>query len=1088
MSRFTEHDSSSLAPNTGRLAALLACVLAFALLYASAARAVTAAPHWTILSTSGPTNFSPGETGDYYTLIVRNDGGLPTDGSTFTVAETLPAGIQATAMSAFTVPGFQFMECAQPAGPCTSQATLAPGDFVQVEVSVAVASNAQPLETASATVSGGGAPVAHTSDPTTISFTPAPFGPAVLAAEATDVSGGAADQAGSHPFDFTTSFAFSVSSLFGPARELRFNGEARNIDVALPPGLVGNPNAVPQCSQAVFEGQYGNESCPADSQVGIGRLFFYGLAEGVEQGAPIYNIAPPPGQPAELGLSVGGFVHIPIFFRLRSDGNYGLTAYVHNLTEAYPVRMALLSFWGVPADPSHDADRLQRSVCEGGCGSTAPLKPFLTMPTSCQQQSPTLTLATDSWQQSGAEDAEGAPDLSDPSWKTAATSLPALTGCERLSFVPAISVRPDTAQAGAPSGYTIDIHVPQNDDPNGLATPDLERAHVRMPAGTVISPPAGDGLQACSDDATAPTGASDNQFGLHSTAAVACPAASQVGTLRITTPLLPDPLEGHAYLGKPECDPCSSADAQQGRMVKLLLEAQGPGVRVKVMGSVAVDQQTGQLTASFDENPPLPFEDLSLSLNAGSRAPLANGSTCAIPLQATAAFTPNSSDTPVPAVSDPFTLGGCPSQRFGPAFTAGTTSNQAGAFSPFSLAFSRADDDQDLGAVSVQMPPGLLGVLKGLERCGEPQASAGTCGAGSLIGQVAVTAGSGSNPLLVQGGRVYLTGPYKGAPFGLSIVVNAVAGPFDLGNVVVRAAIEVDPHTARLTVLSDPLPSVLDGIPLHLRTVNVTVDRSGFIFNPTNCEPLSVDGTLTSTRGTQAQVSSRFQAANCASLPFKPSFKTSTQAKTSKRNGASLDVKVGSTAGQANVGKVAVSLPKQLPSRLTTIQQACPEAVFDANPATCPAGSDIGTASASTPVLASPLAGPAYLVSHGGAAFPDLVLTLQGEGITLDLVGSIDIRKGVTSSTFASVPDAPISSFELKLPEGPHSALAAVLPAKAKGNLCGTSPQIPTTITGQNGAQLKQSTRIAVSGCPKAKKKHKAAKHKHNAKKGARHT
>jgi hypothetical protein len=294
----------------------------------------------------------------------------------------------------------------------------------------------------------------------------------------------------------------------------------------------------------------------------------------------------------------------------------------------------------------------------------------------------------------------------------------------------------------------------------------------------------------------------------------------------------------------------------------------------------------------------------------------------------------------------------------------------------------------------------------------------------------------------------------------------------------------VDPHTARITVVSDPLPTIVKGVPLHVRKVNVTIDRPNFIFNQTSCEPLSVDGTLTSTQGASVNVASRSQAANCATLPFKPTFKVSTKGgKITKASGASLDVKVTSGMGQANLGKVFVTLPKQLPSWLPTIQQACPEGVFAQNPASCPAGSNIGIATATTPILANPVNGPAYLVSHGGAAFPDLVLILQGEGVTVDVTGSINIKGQVTSSAFNAIPDVPISAFELNIPQGPHHALVTNLPAKAKGNLCGQTLTMPTTLTGQNGAQIKQNTKIAVTGCPKAKKKHRA-KPRHRKKKG----
>jgi hypothetical protein len=292
-------------------------------------------------------------------------------------------------------------------------------------------------------------------------------------------------------------------------------------------------------------------------------------------------------------------------------------------------------------------------------------------------------------------------------------------------------------------------------------------------------------------------------------------------------------------------------------------------------------------------------------------------------------------------------------------------------------------------------------------------------------------------------------------------VVPAAAGPLDLGNVIVRAAIKVDPSNSALTIASDPLPQSLDGIPLQLRTVNVTIDREGFIFNPTNCRAMAIEAVLRSTQGATAQASSRYQAANCATLPFKPRFTVLTRAATSKANGAYLHVKVSSGHGQANIGKVRVDLPRQLPSRLTTLQKACPASVFDVNPASCPRAAVVGSATALTPVLKGPLAGPAYLVSHAGAAFPDLVIVLQGEGIVLDLVGNTSVKHGITISSFNSVPDAPISTFDLVLPQGPHSALAA------HDSLCRAALEMPTGLTGQNGAVIKQTTRIAVSGCPR---------------------
>jgi hypothetical protein len=482
----------------------------------------------------------------------------------------------------------------------------------------------------------------------------------------------------------------------------------------------------------------------------------------------------------------------------------------------------------------------------------------------------------------------------------------------------------------------------------------------------------------------------------------------------------------------------------------------------------------------FDENPQFPFSDLRLHFFGGARGKLATPQGCGTFTTASALMpwsAPGSGPDATPSSSFQIETG-CQA-GFAPSFTAGSTNPQAGGYAPFTLSIARNDGEQNLAGVSVTLPEGSLGKIAGVPLCPDANANAGSCPQASAVGNVTAGAGVGPSPYFVSG-KVYLTGPYKGGPYGLVEEVPAVAGPFNLGTVVVRQSLRIDSHTTQVTAVSDPLPTILQGVPLWVRRVDVTLDRPGFTFNPTSCTAMQVTGTLTSTQGASASVASRFQVGGCRELPFSPSFKVSTQARTSKHDGASLDVNVASGQGQANIGKVAVTLPKQLPSRLSTIQQACTEAAFVANPASCPVGSDIGTATAHTPVLANPLVGPAYLVSHGGAAFPDLVIILQGEGITLQLVGSIDIRHGVTSSAFNSVPDAPISTFELSLPQGPHSALAATLPAKAKGSLCGTSLVMPTTITGQNGAQIKQQTKITVTGCAK-RGKHKS-KHKHKRK------
>jgi hypothetical protein len=895
-------------------------------------------------------------------------------------------------------------------------------------------------------------------------------------------------QAGSRPYDFTTTVNLNLTPNF--VGRLVPDGAPKDLTVDLPPGFIGDTTATTKCTPeqlaAVNENVEPEKTCPVSSQVGVVLVELAGnQGGGVSQYASVFDMVAPRGVPAVLGFNIAG-VLVYVDTKVRTGAGYNLYSALQDIPGGQPTRGTKLTLWGVPGDPSHDDQRcvsLLESV-HGDCeeigyppaephGSDIPRKPFLTLPTSCMGPQ-TVGAMADSWQEPGV--------FVQASFLTHNTSGEPIgfEGCDQLGFTPTISAQPETSAAVTPTGLQVDVHLPQNDDPEGLAEAELKNAVVTLPAGMSVNPSSADGQGVCSP----------GQIELSGPQPASCPEASKIGNLEAVTPVLEHPLQGGVYLAEQGNNPFGSLLA-----IYLAIADPQTGVVIKLAGHVELNPQTGQLQTTFVNNPQLPFEDLKLDFFSGPRAPLVTPSACGS-FTTTSDLTPWTSPYALDATpGDSFQVasgsgGAACGNGFAPSFTAGTVNPQAGAFSPFSTTFARTDQEQALAGVSVTTPPGLLGILKSVERCGEPQASQGTCGAGSLVGHVSALVGAGPDPYEVQGGQVFLTGPYKGAPFGLSIVVPAVAGPFNLGNVVVRAAIGVDPHTAQITVTSDPLPSILQGIPLLVRKVNVTIDRSGFIFNPTNCNSFSVSGAISSTQGVSVPVASHFQAANCATLPFKPTFAVSTQGKTSKQNGASLAVKVTSGAGQANIGKVSVTLPKQLPSRLTTIQQACPEATFAANPASCPAGSDIGTATAQTPVLASPVTGPAYLVSHGGAAFPDLVIILQGEDITLQLVGSIDIKKSVTSSTFGSVPDAPIETFALVLPEGPHSALTTALPAKAKGNLCGTGLVMPTTITGQNGAVITQSTKIAVSGCPKARPKKKTktkARSKHPKKGGKTH-
>jgi hypothetical protein len=892
----------------------------------------------------------------------------------------------------------------------------------------------------------------------------------------TNGDGSSDTQAGSHPFQLTTSF--SVKTAVNAFEEVLPGADIKDVRVDLPPGLIGSATAVPPCGQELFatvrpetEGKDNSTpSCGNASVVGIAAIFTHPtFADYV----PIYSLIPPHGMPAEFGFNVQG-TPVVLVPSLLSSSDYGLRVESINTSQALHIYASTVTFWGVPADPRHD--EVRGSCLNQGLGistgDTCPAdvapKPLLTLPTACSGPLRT-TIHADSWQEPGLP-----PELwpSDEVLSHDEHGDPVgIDGCNQLDFSPSLAVNPDTTTADSPTGLEVGLRLPQNENPEGLAEADVRKVAMTLPAGVSVSPSAADGLEACTEEL----------IGLRSPSPAQCPDASKVGSVKIESPLLEHPLEGWVYIAQQNSNPF-------GTLLALYLVAEGSGVRIKLAGGIEANPSTGQLTTRFEERPAqqlsfpqLPFSELKLKLFGGPRAALVTPQSCGTYV-ATSQLTSWSSETQTPvsiSSSPPFPItSGCTGQ-FNPSLTAGTTNNQAGSFSPFITTFSRSDQDQNLNEVTVEPPPGLLGMLSTVPLCGEPQAQLGTCSASSQIGHVTVSAGAGPDPVfLPQAGRledpVYLTGPYNGAPFGLSIVEHAEAGPFNLGTVIVRAAIGVDPHTAQVVIKSQPLPQILQGIPTEVRSVTVTVDRPGFIFNPTSCNPLTVTGTAVSTQGSSAVLSSRYQAAGCQALAFKPTFAVSTQGRTSKTGGASLHVKVTSGAGQANIAQVKVDLPKQLPARLTTLQKACPGGVFAANPASCPAASLVGTATAHTPVLSSPLAGPAYLVSHGGAAFPDLVIVLQGEGVTFDLDGLTGIKHGITSSTFRSIPDAPVSTFELTLPAGPRSVLGGNLPAKAKGSLCGQNLTAPTALTGQDGTTIKQNTRITITGCSK----HRRAPHR----------
>jgi hypothetical protein len=672
---------------------------------------------------------------------------------------------------------------------------------------------------------------------------------------------------------------------------------------------------------------------------------------------------------------------------------------------------------------------------------------FITNPTACTGTGPQTT--TTLHVESEKKEVAGA---------TYTTPIGA-EGCEEVPFAPAFRLQPETTRSDAPDGIITELEIPHTPKASELDSAQLKEAVVKLPEGMTLNPSAARALEACTPE----------EIGIHTTNPVACPEASKLGTVTIETPdLPPGSLQGKIYLGGPASGPIT------GPPYTIYLDAESAryGVSVRVRGETTPDPSSGQVTTVFPENPEQPLGDAILRFTGGALAPIANPLACGAATTTTVLTPFTSPFAPPQNPLSSFTVdadgkgGGCTAPL--PFSWTQSTSGQpagAGAFGTTSYTFNlaRSDGQQYLAKVATTLPAGLVGAIPNVTLCGEPQASQGTCPAASQIGTAAVTVGAGSEPYPLSA-PVSLTGPYGGGPFGLSIPVHAAAGPFDFGTVLTRAAITIDPYTARVSATSSALPTIVQGVPVRLKSVSVEVNRANFLFNPTNCGALATQTTLTSTFGlTQPLAPSPFPVTNCGTLGFTPSFTAASSANVSKLNGAALQVNVTQSPHQANIRSVVTSLPPQLVSRLTTLQQACAEATFAADPSRCPAGSNVGVATATTPVLPGTLSGPAILVSHGGAAFPDLDILLDGSGVRTILVGNTDIKNGVTTSTFATLPDVPVSSFSLSLPTGPHSLLTT------NGSVCAQPLVMPTTITAQNGAQITQSTRISVAGCPAAK-------------------
>jgi hypothetical protein len=849
-------------------------------------------------------------------------------------------------------------------------------------------------------------------------------------------------QAGAHP-DVTLYFELKTDQSSKKEKGVyEPYAASKNLTFAMPAGLLGNLNAAEECPVSqflhLFQGEGG--SCPFSSQIGIHRTKAYPL--GAMNG-PIYLLEPPKDGVARLGLYV---FPVPVYItvRVRSNSDYGLTASIEGASSGAGLVESKVTLWGVPGSESHDTERLtveeNKQSVSPPRSFGRPAEPFLTNPTSCGGPL-SVGFSAESYQAPGQVSAMQA-------------TLPPITGCEGLEFEPSFSVGPTSHSAESPTGLDASLSIPQNEALGGRATAQLRGASVKLPPGMTIAPGAGDGLEACSAQ----------QAGYQSTDPGECPLGSQIGTATFEVPALRDEepgvskvLHGHIYQRTPET----------GDQFKIWLVADEDGVHVAIPGDIHADPVTGQLTNVFVDTPQVPVKELTLHIKSGSRAPLATPRSCGT-YQTHYEFEPWSGAAK--AVGDtPMTIDeGCNTGGFAPKLSAGSTSDVAGAFSGFTLNVTRESGEQNITGMNVTLPPGLLAKLSGVQICGDAQASTGACPAGSQIGTATVAAGPGPTPLWVpQPGKeptaVYLAGPYKGAPYSAVVKVPAQAGPFNLGTVAVRAAIGIDPETAQVTVKSDPLPQILEGVPITYRTIHVELNRPNFVLNPTDCRESTLSAQFTGSSDAVATASNRFAVGNCAALAFRPKLRLSLTGQT-KRVGhpalkAILTYPKGS--GYANIGRAQVNLPHAEFIDQGNLNNTCTKPVLLEG--RCPASTVYGKAKAWTPLLEKPLEGNVYLVGGYGYKLPALVAELNGQ-IRVLLVGKIDTgRNGGIRNTFETVPDAPVEKFEIRLKGGKKYSLL-----ENSEDLCKKPQKAIARFTAQNGRVQQTKPAITVA-CGKKK-------------------
>jgi hypothetical protein len=818
--------------------------------------------------------------------------------------------------------------------------------------------------------------------------------------------------------------------------------------VDLPEGLNVDPQAVPQCAKATFESN-ATVGC-ATSQVGISEVTSEVL--GIPVGPlpfPVYNLDPPQGVPALFGFSVGlpgipvANVYLVADVAWDSDYHEGFTI------SDIPTTLPLVE---------------NRLVFDGTKGGT-----FLTMGSQCNAPS-TTTLKVDSYENPG--------QFQTYATKPAGPGRPVNSdGCQSVPFAPTVTSTSESPTTDSPSGVTVDLKVPQGLQPLNSST--LRTASVSLPRGLGLNASSAPDLHFCSDA----------QLGKGTRKAVACPANSQIGTASIQTPVLPaNSLPAKVFLGQQ-----LSRDPASGNEYRVFVDAESPryGLSVRLIGNVKADPQTGQLTAVFADNPQVAFSSFQLQIAGGAKAPLSSPPICAN--TTTTQITPWSGNAAA-APTSPLTLtkapggGACAktmaARPFAPGFKAGPKSTNAATFTPFTVNITRGDGQQELKGIDVSLPPGATAKLAGVPYCPPAAIAAATARAGgaekanascpdkSQVGVATIAAGTGASPLSITG-KAFLAGPYKGAPVSLVVVTPALAGPFDLGTVVVRVPLFVDPETAQIHTVTNEIPDVYGGAKLDIRSVAINVNKDDFTLTGTNCSKFATAGAL---KGGGADptnpatfssfpVSDPVQLNNCDPLKFRPKLNLRLFGQTKRNKHPRLRAVLKARAGDANIARASVGLPHALFLDQASLSTICTRVQFAAN--ACPKKSIYGKARAITPLLGQPLEGPVYLRSSNNP-LPDLVAHLEGQ-VGIDLVGRIDSFKGGIRTTFDRVPDVPVSKFTMILPGGKHGLLVA------SKNLCkGKGVKAIIGFKAQNGKKLGKRSKLKT---PCGKKSHRKKKH-----------